>query len=97
MSRISHAVRRHGGFEICIDGETVQVAAGETVATALLATGHTCLRHDGFGRPRGLFCNMGTCCECMVTLVSGRARRSVRACLMDVYPDMVISTKAHDG
>jgi len=96
MARIDDGVHRNGGFEINVDGTVVSVAAGETVATALLAAGRVSLRRDGRDGPRGLYCNMGTCCECMVVLVSDDARRLVRACLTDTTPGMIVSTTTQD-
>jgi sarcosine oxidase subunit alpha len=97
MTRLTYGVRREPAFAIRVDGEAVTAAPGETLATALLAAGRIALRQDGRDRPRGLFCNMGTCCECMVTLVADSGRRRVRACLTDATPGMIVSTKAHDG
>jgi sarcosine oxidase subunit alpha len=97
MTRLTHGVRRDPPFEVRIDGEALTAAPGETLATVLLAAGRLGLRRDGRGNPRGLFCNMGTCCECVVTLVAGASRRRVRACLTDAAPGMIVSTKAHDG
>lgn len=64
------------------DGEPVPARAGQTVAAALLADGRRVLRHTRMaGRPRGLFCGIGACFDCLVVL-NGRA--GVRACLAEV-------------
>lgn len=55
-----------------------QACEGETIAVALLAAGQDVLRTtERRGEPRGLFCNMGVCFECLVE-VDGYANQ--RAC-----------------
>ncbi|CAM4022503.1 (2Fe-2S)-binding protein [Mesobacillus zeae] len=60
----------------------------ETIAAALLANGVRMLRvHEESGTPRGLYCNIGHCMECRVT-VNGES--SVRACLTTIENNMKI-------
>ena len=78
----SGAIQRGGVVVIEVDGEAVEARAGETIATALLAGGRRVLRRTRVkGRPRGLFCGMGICFDCLVT-VEGMG--SVRACMVTV-------------
>lgn len=72
-----------------VDGEPVPAFAGESVATVLLALGRRSFRHTQHGAPRGLFCGMGICFDCLVT-VDGV--ENVRACLTPVVEGMVIVT-----
>ena len=74
-------MNRPAPIEIMVDGIRVQAYPGETLAAALIQLSPRITRDTG-GRPRGLFCNMGTCCQCMVTLLP--ERRRVRACLVPV-------------
>lgn len=61
------------------NGEPIQAYDGETIATALLASGRRiCRESPRLGSPRGVFCGMGACFECLV-VVDGRP--GVRACL----------------
>jgi predicted molibdopterin-dependent oxidoreductase YjgC len=54
---------------ISVDGEPVEALAGETVATALLASGYAVFRYSPRGRaPRAPFCFMGTCQDCVVRI-----------------------------
>jgi predicted molibdopterin-dependent oxidoreductase YjgC len=80
---------------IRLDGESVTAFAGETVATVLLALGRRTFRHTGQNAPRGLFCGMGVCFDCLVT-VDGV--ENVRACLTPVAEGMVVATgsRNHD-
>ena len=64
--------------QFTFDGETINAYEGETIAVALLAPGQRTLRHtDRYGQPRGLFCNIGVCHECLVW-IDGRSNQ--RAC-----------------
>jgi predicted molibdopterin-dependent oxidoreductase YjgC len=73
-----------------VDGELIQAFAGETVATVLLALGRrTFRRTEQTHAPRGLFCGMGVCFDCLVTVDS---QPNVRACMTPVRPGMVIET-----
>lgn len=75
---------------IIVDGETAQAYPGETVATVLLALGRLAFRHtDRLHAPRGPFCGMGVCYDCLVT-VDGQP--NVRACMTIVRTGMVIQT-----
>jgi predicted molibdopterin-dependent oxidoreductase YjgC len=76
---------------IQVDGKAVQAYAGETVATALLALGLHTFRHTESGEPRSLFCGMGVCFDCLVT-VDGVD--NVRACMTPVAEGMVIATES---
>lgn len=81
----------HEAVEILINGRPVLACAGETVATALLAAGVRRFRRTHkTGAPRGLYCGMGVCFECLVT-VDGVA--NVQACLTPVTPGMRIETE----
>lgn len=63
------------------DGQPREGLEGETLAAALAASGIRELRHTRGGDRRGLYCGMGACFDCLVT-VDGRA--SQRACLTKV-------------
>jgi len=69
------------------DDVTVTGFAGETLAAALLAAGIRALgRNPVDGTPRGLFCAMGACQECVV-LVDGS---TAEACRTRVRDGMVV-------
>ena len=75
---------------VTVDGDPVQAFPGETVATVLLALGRQTFRHtDHLHAPRGLFCGMGVCFDCLVT-VDGQP--NVRACVTPVHAGMVVET-----
>lgn len=65
-----------------VDGEPMQCLDGQTIAGALLAGGRTAWRTTSReGAPRGVFCGIGVCFDCIVTVGSAR---DVRACLRRV-------------
>jgi predicted molibdopterin-dependent oxidoreductase YjgC len=75
---------------ITIDGEPFAARAGDTVSAALLAAGRRVFRAaPATGAPRGPYCLMGVCFECMVT-VDGRPDQ--QACMLAVAPGMRIET-----
>lgn len=72
-------------FTFFFEGEPVTAHPGETIATAVLATGRRTLRHTRHaGAPRGLFCAIGQCFDCLVD-VDGEG--PVQACLTPAEPD----------
>ncbi|HEX5408016.1 MAG TPA: (2Fe-2S)-binding protein [Pseudonocardiaceae bacterium] len=73
---------------ITFDGRQLPMTPGRTVAAVLLAAGVRSWRTTRVhGRPRGLFCGIGACFDCLVT-VNGTP--SVRACLVEAKPGDVI-------
>ncbi len=85
---------RSAPIRLSVDGRTLDAFPGETVATALLAARRRAFRHSRRGEPRGPFCNMGVCFDCLVT-VDGVA--DVRACLTPVVDGMAVETGTRDG
>ena len=73
---------------IHVDGRTLRVPEGRTLAASLLELGIRTLRHAHSGtEPRGLFCAMGVCFECLVTVDGAPAQR---ACQVRVRDGMVV-------
>lgn len=82
-------VRRGKKITVHINGQPVTAFAGETVAAVLLAEGRRVFRRTAGGSPRGLFCGMGICFECLVR-VNGTP--NVRACLTPVADGLTVET-----
>ncbi|WP_249872829.1 (2Fe-2S)-binding protein [Oceanobacillus saliphilus] len=79
--------------EICItyNGSDYQAYEGETIAAALLANHIRVLRYSEKGKkPRGIYCGIGHCYECRVTVDD---ERSVRACVTVVQDKMKIRSQ----
>lgn len=71
----------------------MSVPAGMSLAAALAAVGRRVLRRSPRGRlPRGAFCFMGVCQECVV-LVDGHV---ARACMTEVQPGLSVSLHGPD-
>lgn len=80
---------------IVIDGQRCTAKKGEVIAAALLANGHrthrlTAKRHE----PRGIYCGIGQCTDCVMT-VNGVP--NVRTCITEVAEGMVIETQEGYG
>jgi predicted molibdopterin-dependent oxidoreductase YjgC len=83
-------VRRGRLVKISVDGKTLEAYEGESVAAALLSSGIRILRLSPKKRqPRSLYCGMGECYECLVTIDGVYA---VRACLTPVVEGMLVET-----
>jgi predicted molibdopterin-dependent oxidoreductase YjgC len=88
--RIEPKTERGQAVTITVDGVPVQAYLGETIAGALLAQGQRAWRRTPQGEPRGLFCGMGICFDCTLT-VDGMP--NIRACLTLVTDGMVVETE----
>jgi predicted molibdopterin-dependent oxidoreductase YjgC len=77
---------------VLLDGVPVRAHLGETVATVLFAEGRVAVRTTIDGAPRGVFCGMGTCFDCLV-IVDGVP--NTRACMTWVHDGMEV--RSQDG
>lgn len=72
------------------DGKEYTGYEGDTIASALLANGVRTLRaHEESGSPRGIYCNIGHCFECRVTV---NDKRGIRACLEPIKAGMAVQS-----
>ena len=78
-------------LKVVIDGNTVHVNAGTTVASAILNSGSSRLRRSVDGQVRGPVCGLGICYECRVQ-VNGDSY--VRACMTICEEGMEVQTDA---
>ncbi|MBI0384302.1 (2Fe-2S)-binding protein [Streptomyces albiflaviniger] len=81
---------------LTFDGTTVTARPGQSVGAALVAAGIVAWRTTRReGRPRGLFCGIGVCFDCLIT-VDGRPGQ--RACLVPARDGMRLSAEGgRDG
>ncbi|MFI1375990.1 (2Fe-2S)-binding protein [Streptomyces longwoodensis] len=80
---------------IVVDGEPLPFTEGQTIAAALVAAGRVAWRTTRINqRPRGVFCGIGVCFDCLVTIdgIGGQ-----RACLVPARPDMTVTTEEGDN
>jgi aerobic-type carbon monoxide dehydrogenase small subunit (CoxS/CutS family) len=100
MTQGQYRIREHpvlgplGGVdevEIEFDGQPVAALANDTVASALLASGHRVFRTmPKTGDARGGFCMVGRCADCLM-IIDGVP--SVRACMTPVRAGMSVRTQ----
>ncbi|PSK96648.1 2Fe-2S iron-sulfur cluster protein [Haloactinopolyspora alba] len=77
------------------DGRAVPFEPGQTVGAALIADGVRSWRTTrGRARPRGIFCGIGVCFDCLVT-VDGAPNR--RACLVPATTDLPVRSQEGTG
>ncbi len=84
-------IKRETAFEIEVDGKMLRAHAGETVATVLWAAGVRKLAAQPQPFPPSrLFCGMGSCRQCLVTI---NGQPNCRACQTFAQPGMKVDTR----
>ncbi|MFI9626578.1 (2Fe-2S)-binding protein [Streptomyces sp. NPDC052042] len=80
---------------IFFDGRELPAQEGQSIAAVLWAAGILAWRttREG-GAPRGAFCGIGSCYDCLVT-VNGRPNQ--RACLVPARPGDAVTTQEGTG
>jgi aerobic-type carbon monoxide dehydrogenase small subunit (CoxS/CutS family) len=82
-------------FTVTVDGDETDALPGQTVAAVLWSAGITSWRSTrGSGAPRGIFCGIGVCFDCLVTV---NDRPNQRACLVPATPGDAIRTQEGTG
>lgn len=93
--RIQDGIARGRPVDVEVDGEVLRAYEGETVAAALLAMGRLSLRRTArHGEPRGVYCGMGVCFDCVMTI---NGIPNVRTCQTRVSAGMTVRTQTGDG
>ena len=88
-------VRRGRAFTLTFDGPELTAHEGETVLAVLWAAGIRTLHVTARTRqPRGFFCGMGTCFDCLVSI---DGRLGVRACMEPARPGMAVLRQQDAG
>lgn len=77
-----------GSIPLTVDGVTMSVSPGTTVAVAAMMAG-AATRISVAGEPRAPLCGMGICFECRVTINGVPHQRS---CQIVCAPDMDVRT-----
>ncbi|MFC7968425.1 (2Fe-2S)-binding protein [Streptomyces cinereoruber] len=87
--------RAEAAFTVTFDGRPIPALDGQSVAAVLWSAGILTWRTTrNAGAPRGVFCGMGSCFDCLVT-VNGRPNR--RACLTPARPGAAVTTQEGTG
>ena len=83
------------GAVITFDGQRVPVRPGQSVGAALVSAGIRSWRTTRKnGRPRGLFCGIGICYDCLV-MVDGAPNQL--ACQVQAEAGMAVTTQTGTG
>jgi thioredoxin reductase len=82
------------GSSFSFEGRAVPFRGGQSVAAALAAAGELALRESADGSRRGVFCGMGVCQECLVTIdgVPGQ-----RACMVSATVGAAVRRQGFPG
>ena len=79
------------GIKLIVDGRTVSALEGETIAASLLSAAIRVFRRTPrTHEPRGVFCGIGRCTDCVMT-VNGVP--NVRTCVTLAEDGMIIETQ----
>lgn len=90
-------IRPHDSHQVTItvDGEPVTGITGQSIAGIVMACDQLELRRTANGnRPRGVFCGIGVCFDCLVEV---NGVQDVRACQRKAREGDVIATQSGDG
>lgn len=80
---------------IYVDGTPYPAEEGEMIAAALMANGIATFRYTAkMHKPRSIFCGIGKCTDCIMT-VNGKP--NVRTCVTPVEDGMRIQTQVGTG
>jgi len=81
--------------KIRVDGREITALEGEPIAAAVAAAGIRVHRYTAArSEPRGIFCAIGQCTDCVMT-VNGVP--NVRTCITPVVEGMVVETQHSAG
>lgn len=81
--------------KISFDGAPIEFRPGQSVAAALVAGGIRSWRSTRIaGRPRGIFCGIGVCFDCLV-VIDGVPNQ--RACRVPAVDGMAVTTQEGTG
>ena len=78
-------------LQFTFDDQIISAKSGQSVGAALLATDVRKLRTTRFDQnPRGVFCGIGVCFDCLV-VIDGITNQ--RACIVEVKPGLKVQTQ----
>ena len=84
----SAQIERGEAFEFVFEGQPITAYSGETIGGALMAAGIVTFRATRrYGKPRGLFCGIGICFDCLVVV---NDHPNQRACLTPAQPGAIV-------
>ena len=78
------------GIRFTFDGAGITASAGQSLAAALTRAGRREFRVTEHGKPRGVFCGIGVCQDCLVTVDD---TPNQRACMTRAVDGMAVRTQ----
>ncbi|MEA5083471.1 MAG: (2Fe-2S)-binding protein [Lachnospiraceae bacterium] len=88
-------IKKGKSVKFTFDGKEMEGYEGEPIAAALKAAGVMTHRHTAkFDSPRGIFCAIGRCTDC-VMIVDGRP--NIRTCVTALQEGMCVQTQYGAG
>ena len=87
---LGEELERGPEVRLTVDGRPTTAYLGESVAAVLFAEGDARTRTTVGGEPRGVFCGMGVCFDCLV-VIDGIGNR--QGCLVPLAEGMRIETQ----
>ena len=74
-----------------LNGQLQTAAEGQSVAAALLTIQERVTRHTRItGKPRGIFCGIGSCFDCLL-IIDGLSNQ--RSCVIEIKEGMVLEVQ----
>jgi len=70
------SLKRGRKIVFSVNGRSTTAHIGETIHAALIAAGYRQFRKSKTHQPRGVFCGMGVCYECLVTVNNGSTQQA---------------------
>ena len=70
------SLKRGRKIVFSVNGRSTTAHMGETIHAALIAAGYRQFRKSKTHQPRGVFCGMGVCYECLVTVNNGSTQQA---------------------
>jgi len=83
-------ISRGKEIELTIDDQIVTAHEGESVASIMMVEGKVAMRTTTDGDPRGVFCGMGVCFDCLVVV---NDVPNIRACMTWAQGGMRVNTQ----
>ncbi len=94
---IMGSLKQRKKLSLFVNGKQIEAFEGETIAAAILASGTRLLRRSRkYGEPRGIFCGIGRCSDCIMTV---NGMENIRTCITLVEDGMrvIIPEKIKGG
>jgi len=92
---MSPLIPPEGKFSFTFEGRMIDAYPGQSVAAAILSQGEGILRQTrNSEKPRGVFCGIGICFDCLV-VVDGIPNQ--RSCLLEAHPDLRVEIQHGSG